>query len=390
MQINIVTLFPEALAPFLAASIPGRAATAGKVQYRLLQLRDFTHDRHRTVDDYPYGGGAGMVLKPEPYFEAVGSLEPQEEVRVTSRVSGVVERVFFEEGSKVTLQTVLVEIDRVRYRLIADRARASFEKASADLKKAEIVLQNRQELKKKDPGYVSDEELATLSSQLASVRAAAAEAKSSHDLALQDLEFSQARSLITGVINTKDVSTGQYVALGAPLATIIDESKLKLRFKVSEAESVKLTAVLAGDRRVSFAVRPLPGKTFQAELIHMSPQANPQTRTVECLALVENPDAMLKPGFFASVRAVVSTRQKAVVVPDSAILPTERGFVAFVVAAGRAVQRRVVPGLFVREGMVEILEGLRPGEVLIVAGAVALRDGVDVSVKSPPAGGEKK
>ncbi len=75
MQINVVTLFPEAIAPYLGASIPGRAAATGKVTYRLIQLRDFTHDRHRTVDDYPYGGGAGMVLKPEPFFEAVASLD---------------------------------------------------------------------------------------------------------------------------------------------------------------------------------------------------------------------------------------------------------------------------------------------------------------------------
>ncbi|HET8762571.1 MAG TPA: hypothetical protein VFM12_04105, partial [Gemmatimonadales bacterium] len=74
LRINVVTLFPEALAPYLAASIPGRAAQAGLVEYRLVQLRDFTHDRHHTVDDYPYGGGAGMVLKPEPFFEAVESL----------------------------------------------------------------------------------------------------------------------------------------------------------------------------------------------------------------------------------------------------------------------------------------------------------------------------
>ena len=77
MQINVVTLFPEAIAPYLGASIPGRAAAAGKVTYRLIQLRDFTHDRHHTVDDYPYGGGAGMVLKPEPFFEAVASLDDE-------------------------------------------------------------------------------------------------------------------------------------------------------------------------------------------------------------------------------------------------------------------------------------------------------------------------
>ncbi len=75
MQINVVTLFPELFVPFLGTSIPGRAAAAGKVNYRLVQLRDFTHDRHRTVDDYPYGGGAGMVLKPQPFHEAVASLD---------------------------------------------------------------------------------------------------------------------------------------------------------------------------------------------------------------------------------------------------------------------------------------------------------------------------
>jgi tRNA (guanine37-N1)-methyltransferase len=76
LTINVVTLFPETLTPYLAASIPGRAAKAGLVDYRVVQLRDFAHDRHATVDDYPYGGGAGMVMKPEPFFEAVESLAP--------------------------------------------------------------------------------------------------------------------------------------------------------------------------------------------------------------------------------------------------------------------------------------------------------------------------
>ena len=76
MKINVVTIFPEYFAAPLAISIPARAAAAGQVEYRILDLRDFTHDRHRTVDDYPYGGGAGMVMKPEPFFEAVDDLAP--------------------------------------------------------------------------------------------------------------------------------------------------------------------------------------------------------------------------------------------------------------------------------------------------------------------------
>lgn len=77
MRINIVTIFPEFFAAPLALSIPGRAAKAGLVKYRVVDLRDYTHDRHRTVDDYPFGGGAGMVMKPEPFFEAVEAIDPK-------------------------------------------------------------------------------------------------------------------------------------------------------------------------------------------------------------------------------------------------------------------------------------------------------------------------
>lgn len=73
MIINIVTLFPDFFAP-LQLSITGRAEQAGLVRYRTVNLRDFAAGRYQAVDDYPYGGGAGMVLKPEPFFAAVESL----------------------------------------------------------------------------------------------------------------------------------------------------------------------------------------------------------------------------------------------------------------------------------------------------------------------------
>ncbi|MEQ1856819.1 MAG: tRNA (guanosine(37)-N1)-methyltransferase TrmD [Longimicrobiales bacterium] len=77
MRINIVTIFPDFFAGPLGLSIPARAASAGLVEYRVVDLRNHTHDRHRTVDDVPFGGGAGMVMKPEPFFEAVDALTPK-------------------------------------------------------------------------------------------------------------------------------------------------------------------------------------------------------------------------------------------------------------------------------------------------------------------------
>lgn len=77
MRMNVVTIFPEYFTEALRTSIVGRAAEAGVVEFRVIDLRDYTHDRHRTVDDEPYGGGAGMVMKPEPFFEALEALAPE-------------------------------------------------------------------------------------------------------------------------------------------------------------------------------------------------------------------------------------------------------------------------------------------------------------------------
>lgn len=75
MRIDILTLFPQMFDGFLSASIVGRARERQLVDIRVHNIRDYAHDKHRTVDDYPYGGGAGMVLKPEPIFEAVEAIK---------------------------------------------------------------------------------------------------------------------------------------------------------------------------------------------------------------------------------------------------------------------------------------------------------------------------
>ena len=74
MKFDIVTIFPEFFSGTLDYGIVRRARESGVIDVRIHDLREFTHDRHRTVDDRPFGGGEGMVLKPEPLFEAVEGL----------------------------------------------------------------------------------------------------------------------------------------------------------------------------------------------------------------------------------------------------------------------------------------------------------------------------
>src|SRR3989442_10016104 len=106
LTINVVTLFPEMFEGPLRVSILGRAAEQGLVRYRVVQLREYTHDRHKTVDDSPYGGGAGMVLKPEPFFEAVEDLRTEPPIVLLSargRPFSHRDAVRFAVGQQLTL-----------------------------------------------------------------------------------------------------------------------------------------------------------------------------------------------------------------------------------------------------------------------------------------------
>ena len=106
LKINVVTIFPEFFAGPLSLSIPSRAAAAGSVSYNIIDLRDFTHDKHRTVDDYPYGGGAGMVMKPGPFFEAVESLGAKTPIVLLSprgKVFAHADAERFASGEELTL-----------------------------------------------------------------------------------------------------------------------------------------------------------------------------------------------------------------------------------------------------------------------------------------------
>jgi tRNA (guanine37-N1)-methyltransferase len=106
LRVNVITIFPEFFSGPLSLSIPSRAAEAGSVEYKIVDLRDYTHDKHRTVDDYPYGGGAGMVMKPGPFFEAVEAIDAKPPIVLLSprgRRFGHADAVRYAAGEELTL-----------------------------------------------------------------------------------------------------------------------------------------------------------------------------------------------------------------------------------------------------------------------------------------------
>lgn len=316
--------------------------------------------------------------------QALGSLEPEELVRITAEVTGAVKEVMFHAGDRVAPETVLARIDPDRYRLEAERSEASHRKAVADFKRAEADLQRREALALEN--LVAPEELNRARLEAERLAADAASANAASEIAQQNARRSAVHPQRAGEIDTRSVDTGQFVQVGDVLATLVDLRRLRLRFKVSDSASLKA----APGQAVRFRVASLGNAEFAARVYHVGDVADVNTRQVEVLAWVDNPGP-LKPGFFAEVTLATETHKGAIVIPESAIQASERGFVVYVVQDDKALERPVTIGLRTGDGSIEILSGLAAGETIVVEGSDRLSDGIgvqDAQKRAPePAGG---
>jgi RND family efflux transporter MFP subunit len=165
------------------------------------------------------------------------------------------------------------------------------------------------------------------------------------------------------------------------LATLVQRDPLLLRFDVPEVDAQRLRTGMA----VTFRLRSLDAP-LSAQIVHVAASADPATRMVPITAHVAGQDVdAARPGAFAEVRVPVGSVEAGVVVPETAIRPSQRGFIAYVVEDGVAHERVVDTGLRTTSGDVEIKSGLKAGETVVVRGAEALRDGAPVKIVAPSA-----
>ena len=306
---------------------------------------------------------------------APGSLEAFERIAVPVRVAGIVDRIAFREGDRVTPDTVLAEVDIDRYRLRADAARGELAGAEAALTEARAGLDRRQGLAKSGSGLIAAEELATWQARLALAEAVVAQRKA--DLALAELEagWSRVRAPAAGQIEERLVRTGQRVEAGTAVATVLRRDPLLVRFQVGEADAARL-------KNGQLCLLDVSGRDTPASaaITHVAGSADAASRQVAVVAEVAGPDApSLRPGTFAQVRVPLASASNPAI-PATAVRSSERGFLAYVVVDGKAVERVLALGLRTPDGRVEVLSGLNEGESLVVRGGEALRTGAAVTV----------
>ncbi len=310
---------------------------------------------------------------------AVGSVDAFEKVQVTSRVSGVVDRVLFAEGNLAAVDQILVEIEPERFKLAVDVAQAAYDKALAAKADAEAGLKRRETVITQNPGLIPGEELETWRTKVRLAAADVAQTLAALNQAKLNLHDAYVRAPFRGILQTRTVQTGQYVQVGMVLATLIRRDPLLLRFSVPERSAAEIRP----GQPANFKVRDNE-KEYASKIVHVAAAADEGTRMVAITAEIrDTSDMALRPGAFAEITIPVSAPRTAPVIPQTAIRPSERGFIAYVVENNMAVERILAIGMRTADGQAEVLSGVVPGEMLVVRGAEALRQGAPVRVMKP-------
>lgn len=308
-------------------------------------------------------------------IQATGDLIPREEATVAAEVPGLVTRLHVDEGDSVARGAPLLEIDPERRRLELASRQARVEEAEAALADQQRQTERVRELSEAKIASDAQRDQAELALRLARSRLTAARA----ELGLGERALRDATVLapFDGLVARRHVSQGEYVAPGSALVDLVALDPIEVSFHVTEIDSARVRVGGSLELRVAT----YPDESFQGRVISLSPGVDPRTRMLRVRAVVPNADGRLRPGFFARVDLGISEREGVATIPEDAVLQRADGAVAFRLVGEDRVERRRLRTGAVRDGRIEVLEGLEVGDTVVVRGQTALVDGSVVAAK---------
>lgn len=295
-------------------------------------------------------------------IEAIGTAQANESIIVASKVTDVVKQAYFESGRFVRKGDPLVELQS------AEQA-ADLAQAEAALKEAESSLLRFQELFDKGLTPQARLDAATAARDRAAAQAAALESR------LADRFI---RAPFSGVVGLRSISPGALVRPGDPITTLDDVATIKLDFDLPEWALAKVRA----GARIEALSTAYPGVRFDGAIGQMDTRVNPTTRTIRARAFLPNRDRRLKPGMLMTVRVASGARQ-AIAAPELALIDSGDQPYVFRIAQkeGRLTAERTTVRIGARfGGYVEILEGVKSGERVVLDGVNRVRPGGPVRI----------
>ena len=307
----------------------------------------------------PVKAAAARIAPAVDEVGAVGTLRADEAVTIRPEIAGRIAEIRFNEGQSIARGALLVKLDQAE---LAAVLASSAAQAQLDRQR----LERSEDLFKKS--FISQQALDEARSGYA--RSAAKQKEDEARLAKTEM-----RAAFPGVAGLRQVSEGQYVAAGTDIARLEKIDQLKLDFRIPEAFIGKLRA----GQPVKVLVDAYADRVFPGSVYAIEPGVDDQTRTILLRARVANPELRLRPGMFARVQAQLGVREKAIWIPEAAIVPKGRDSYVFRVAEGKADLVRVQTGAR-KVGEVEIVKGLGAGDLVVTEGTQKIGPGSAVTL----------
>ncbi|MFD1624183.1 efflux RND transporter periplasmic adaptor subunit [Azospirillum griseum] len=306
------------------------------------------------------------------YLTAIGTLVASRQVTVAPEVAGRVLQIPFESGATVKAGDPLVQLNDA-----TEQADQLAQRAQARL--AELNLDRYRDLRRSQATPQSNVD--QYQAQLDEINA---NMKRTQALIAQKL----IRAPFDGQLGIRQINVGDYVTAGATIVTLTDLAQLYVNFTLPEQAFPRLSI----GQKLLVNADPFPGRDFDATITTIEPQVSADTRAVKVQATLDNRDRALRPGMFANVRVVLPPQPNTLTVPETAIDYTVYGDSVFVAVNQKTpdgkdqlvVQRSPVKVGDRTQNRVEIREGLKPGDRVVVSGQLKLANGAAVSVSDSP------
>jgi len=289
----------------------------------------------------------------EDKITATGTIIPNEEVDIRSELSGRITQLNFKEGPRVRKGQLLLSVN-------ADEMQAEIKKLESNRKLYQDMEERQRTLLDKE--YISQQEYEQSRNQLSITQA---------DLQAQRATLAKAfiRAPFDGVVGLRQVSQGSYVTATSPIAKLVDISPVKVDFNIPGRY---VQQIKVGDP-ITFTIEGNP-ESYAANIYAIEPNIDPATRTVQVRARYENKNEEVKPGAFVRVQLALKEISEAILIPTEAIIPEANGHMVYLSKGGKATPQKVKIGLR-SETMIQILEGLAPGDSVIRSGILQVRPG---------------
>lgn len=305
---------------------------------------------------------SGIVVKTQTFdnnLSLSGSIEANEQVEIRSEISGIVEGIYFKEGSNVSKGQLLLKVNDLELRAQLAQAKTKQGLASENERRAKLLLAKEAISQEEYDVAKADFKLAQSQVQLIDTQIAK----------------TSVRAPFSGKIGLRSISPGTYITPTILVAKLLNVSQLKITFSIPEkyANQVKpnanLTFKVAGSN-----------ENYQAKVYAIEPEVAVATRTLQVRALTENRDGKLLPGTFAAIELPLDIIKDAVVIPSEAIVPVQNGKKVFIMKDGKA-KEMMVETTTRTDASVLVLSGIKAGDTLITGGVMSLQEDDAVKVK---------